>query len=600
MFQPPSILRISNITNAESAFRILLFIFVLVTAVYSQDVFPADSSSTQNNITVAATRNTADIILTNGSIYTVDEENPLAEAIAIRNDRIIAVTTSAGIKKYQGPATQIIDLDGRFVLPGFIDSHAHFMLGGKYLSHIRLRDATTMAEVQKRVAEYARTHRDKKWIIGDGFSYGYPDLPKGEFHHEMLDRIVSDRPVYLTSPMAHAAWVNKKALELAGITRDTPDPVGGEIVRETNGIPTGWLKESAWFLPAAAMPEPANEEELNWLKAAIREANRLGVTRLVSAGFDLPYVGRLDEIRKTGDLSLRFSISALVDKTTDLSEEWFQTLETTRARYRDNFISVAAVKFIMDGVIESHTGYLPGGYADNPRETGMVFWEQEAFNRIVLELHQRNFQVFAHAIGDGAIARALDAYEAARTVVARPLRHRIEHVEAPYPEDVPRFKELDVIASMQPLMIYPRDEWIGMEGIWARYAGEKYLPVYFALRSLLDAGAVVAFGTDWPVVQLNPMLGLRNAVLRQSLDGQPKSGYVPEQRITVAEAIRAYTLDAAYAIHREQDEGSITAGKLADLVVLSNNLLEINPDEIAEVKVELTMVGGDIVYRRSD
>ena len=194
----------------------------------------------------------------------------------------------------------------------------------------------------------------------------------------------------------------------------------------------------------------------------------------------------------------------------------------------------------------------------------------------------------------------VDAYEAARTVVARPLRHRIEHVEAPYPEDVPRFKELDVIASMQPLMIYPRDEWIGMEGIWARYAGEKYLPVYFALRSLLDAGAVVAFGTDWPVVQLNPMLGLRNAVLRQSLDGQPKSGYVPEQRITVAEAIRAYTLDAAYAIHREQDEGSITAGKLADLVVLSNNLLEINPDEIAEVKVELTMVGGDIVYRRSD
>jgi predicted amidohydrolase YtcJ len=277
-------------------------------------------------------------------------------------------------------------------------------------------------------------------------------------------------------------------------------------------------------------------------------------------------------------------------------------LEAARARYHGSFLSCCAAKFLMDGVIESHTAYLPAGYADRPSEIGMRFFAPDAYKAAVLALNQHGIQVYTHAIGDGAIKLALDAYRDAQTATlaagyANP-RNRIEHAEAPDPEDIPRFGELGVIASMQPLMIYPRDEWKGMEGLWRQYAGDKFLPTAFAIRSLLDAHARVAFGTDWPVVQLNPMLGIRNAVLRQSLDGRPEGGYVPEQRITVAEALRAYTLDAAYASRTDDQEGSIVIGKRADVVAFSHNFLEPPAAKIADANVLLTIVGGKVVYER--
>jgi predicted amidohydrolase YtcJ len=243
---------------------------------------------------------------------------------------------------------------------------------------------------------------------------------------------------------------------------------------------------------------------------------------------------------------------------------------------------------------------LPGGYADKPSETGMRFFAPDAYKASVLTLYRHHFQVYTHAIGDGAIKLGLDAYEAAQAGPGSDgdgPRNRVEHAEAPDPEDIPRFSKLGVIASMQPLMIYPRDEWKGMEGLWREYAGEKFLPTAFAIRSLLDTHAVVAFGTDWPVVQLNPLLGIRNAVLRQSLDGQPGGGYVPAQRISVAEALRAYTVDAAYASRAEAEEGSIEVGKLADVVLFSKNLMEIPANDIPSAEVLLTLVGGKIVYR---
>jgi predicted amidohydrolase YtcJ len=544
----------------------------------------------------------ADMLLVHGRIYTLDSRQPWVEALAVHNGRIVAVGTQAAVSVFKGRNTRVIDLQGHLLTPGLIDSHVHFIAGARYLSNVPLRDATTMAEVRSRVARYAKDHPQDEWIQGEGWSYGYPDLPQGEFHKEMLDEVSADRPVFLDSSMAHAAWVNSAALRRAGITRDTPDPPGGEIVRGADGEPTGWLKEEAAIrLVQAQLPPATPPQNRQALLGAIREANRLGLTRVDSAGGDFELLPLLAQMERDGELTLRLSMADWVNPP-GLSAQQLAKLEAARTAYHDRYLSCCVAKFLMDGVIESHTAYLPAGYADRPGETGMRFFAPQAYKAAVLTLNQHGFQVYTHAIGDGAIKLALDAYEYAAAAergrrTPGGARNRIEHVEAPDPQDIARFGRLGVIASMQPLMIYPRDEWQGMEGLWQQYAGDRFLPTAFAIRSLLDSHAVVAFGTDWPVVQLNPLLGIRNAVLRQSLDGQPAGGYVPQQRITVAQALRAYTLDAAYASRADAREGSIEVGKLADLVLFSQNFLEQSADEIAKSQVLLTVVGGRIVYR---
>lgn len=543
----------------------------------------------------------ASLILLNGQIDTMDPARPLAQAIAVRGERIVAVGTDSAVRRLQGPATQVIDLRQGFLTPGLIDSHVHFFDGGRYLTNVALRDAATFEDVMRRVAQYAADHPHGDWIEGEGWSYGYPDLANGEFHKEALDRASGHRPVFLDSGMAHAAWVNSEALRRAGITRDTANPAGGEIVRGADGEATGWLKEDAAIrLVQDRIPPPSPDAAEAALLAAVREANRVGLTRVDSAGGDFDYLPLLARMQRQGQLTLRISIADWINPP-GLTQAHLALLEAARRRYHGAVLSCCVGKFLMDGVIESHTAYLPGGYADRPSESGMRFFAPEAYKASVLALNQHRFQVYTHAIGDGAIKLALDAYEAAQAdgrVAGTQPRNRIEHMEAPDAADLPRFAALGVIASMQPLMIYPRDEWKGMEGLWAQYAGERFLPTAFAIRTLLDTHAVVAFGTDWPVVQLNPLFGIRNAVLRQSLDGQPAGGYVPAQRISVAEALRAYTRDAAYASRAETQEGSIEVGKLADVVLFSKNLLQIPANDIPTAQVLLTVVGGRIVYQR--
>ncbi len=542
------------------------------------------------------------LILVNGRICTMNPAQPWAEAMAVRGHRIVSVGAKTDILRLKGPSTRILDMHGGFLTPGLIDSHVHFFDGGRYLRNVALRDAVTMAEVTRRVGEYASAHPLGDWIEGEGWSYGYPDMLNGEFHKEVLDRVSGHRPVFLDSSMAHAAWVNSEALHRAGITRDTPNPAGGEIMRGADGEPTGWLKEDAAIrLVQDKIPAPSPDESKASLLAAIRESNRLGLTRVDSAGGDFDLLPLLASIEQQGNLTLRISIADWINPP-GLTEQHLAALEAARSLYHGTVLSCCVAKFLMDGVIESHTAYLPGGYADKPSETGMRFFAPEPYKAAVLALYQHHFQIYTHAIGDGAIKLALDAYEAAQATNSDPERsgprNRIEHMEAPDPEDLPRFGKLGVIASMQPLMIYPRDEWKGMEGLWQQFAGEKFLPTAFAVRTLLDTHAIVAFGTDWPVVQLNPLFGIRNAVLRQSLDGQPAGGYTPAQRISVAEALRAYTLDAAYASRAEKEEGSIEVGKFADVVLFSKNLLEIPPNDIPTAEVLLTVVGGKVVYRR--
>ena len=541
-----------------------------------------------------------ELILAHGRIYTVNAAAPWAEAVAIEKGKIIAVGADDEVLSHQTAGTKVVDLHGRLLTPGFIDSHVHFIDGGWYLRNVALRDATTMGEVSRRVAAYAAAHPKTDWIQGEGWSYGYPDLPHGEFAKQLIDKVSGKHPVFLDSSMAHAAWVNSEALRRAGITRDTPNPAGGEIVHGTDGEPTGWLKEEAAIKlvqEKIAAPNPAETKEA--LLAAIHEANRLGLTRVDSAGGDFPLLSMIDGLERQGQLTLRISMADWINPP-GVTPDHLHVLEAARARYRGPLLTCCVAKFLMDGVIESHTAYLPGGYADRPNETGMRFFEPNAYKASVLTLNEDGFQVYTHAIGDGAIKLALDAYENSQAQLppgAPPPRNRVEHMEAPDPEDIPRFGALDVVPSMQPLMIYPRDEWKGMEGLWQQYAGDKFMGSAFAVRSLLQTHATVAFGTDWPVVQLNPLLGIRNAVLRQSLDGQPPGGYTPEQRITVGEALRAYTLGAAYGSRLESQEGSIEVGKRADMAIFSKNFVELPAEQIAQAQVVMTLVGGRIVYR---
>lgn len=536
----------------------------------------------------------ADKAYVNGVIYTVDSDRPWAEAVAITDGRIRAVGSTAEIMHVVKPETEIEDLAGHFVMPGFIDAHLHFMWGAKYIGEVGARDARTLSEILQRLETYAHQNPGKEWIVGQEFSYGYPDLPHGEFHKRIFDAVVPDRPVFFYSGMAHAAWANSRALEIAGIGRDTPDPEGGIIVRDVFADPTGWLKESAAQLVQRCLPPSTNEERKQGLKAAMQEAARYGVTRVQSAGFDDELFQVLEDMLAGHELTLRFNLSVVADPPR-LEEEIIEKALTLQRRFQSEFIRFTTVKLFLDGVLESYTGSMPKGYADRPDERGILLWEDNEFRAAVRAIQGNGLQVWAHAIGTGAISRALDGYED-DIQMSRRMRPRIEHFEIPDFLDIERLVRAGAVASMQPSMIYPKDQWMGMAGVWDRRVGPTLRRLGFPLKAVLDAGGHLAFGTDWPIVDLNPMVGIRNAVLRQSIDGLPVGGWIPAQRITLHQALHAYTMGAAYAGHVDAEEGSISPGKHADLVILSENPFEVERQLLHHIKVKSTIVAGKVVF----
>ncbi|HMK22427.1 MAG TPA: amidohydrolase, partial [Terriglobales bacterium] len=447
---------------------------------------------------------------------------------------------------------------------------------------------------------YAVAHPELPWVRGRGWTYpavGPTNLPDKKY----LDEIVPDRPVYLEAFDGHTWWANSKALQLAGITRNTQNPPGGEIVRDARtGDPTGAIKEdSADVLMQRVLPSPSREEILAALLAGFREANQVGLVRVVSMGgvsagnADLENATMLQELEKSGKLSLRTQIAFRVEPP-NVTASQMQEIEEARRRYHDDWITAGAVKFFMDGVVESHTAAMLTPYSDDSSQTGSFLWEPDVYKRLVADLDRRGIQVFTHAIGDRAVRLALDAYEnAARQNGTKDRRHRIEHIETITAEDIPRFGTLGVMASFQPLHAYPDDDTLL---VWARNAGPERTQRAWAWRSIEKSGGVLAFGSDWPIVTLNPWEGIQNAVTRQTREGAPLGGFVPKERISVAEAIRGYTLGAALAGHRESNEGSLEPGKFADLIVVDRDLFKIEPTEIADTRVLLTMVGGKIVY----
>ncbi len=544
---------------------------------------------------------TADTVVVNARIYTVDASRPWAEAVAIRGDKVLAVGSATDISAYRGSHTKVIDAGGRLVLPGFTDSHIHFLDGSQSLLRLNLEDAHTVPELQQRVKAYAAAHPEKAWIIGRGWSYplfGEAALPDKKY----LDEIIPDRPVYLEAFDGHTWWANSKALQLAGVTRQTPDPAGGFIVRDPKtGEPTGALKEDAAdMLIERAVSLPTREEKLQAIRAGLREANRVGLVRVHSASdlgialSDLENIDLYDELRRSGELTVRFYMARYMEPPI-VTEQQVQEIEEARRRYHDDWIAAGAAKFFLDGVIESHTAAMLSPYSDDPLQSGQLLWDPAAYEKAVRELDRRGIQVFTHAIGDRAIRLALDAYEAAqKTNHTTDARHRIEHIEDASAGDIPRFGQVGVIASFQPLHAYPNDDTLN---VWSRNVGPERAQRAWAWHSIEAAGGVLAFGSDWPVVTLNPWPGVQNALTRQTTEGNPPGGFVPRERISLEETIKAYTLNAAFAGHREKTEGSLEAGKLADLIVLSQDVFKTEPTEIGKTEVLLTMVGGRVVYQ---
>jgi predicted amidohydrolase YtcJ len=539
----------------------------------------------------------ADTVVVHARVYTVNSRHPWAEALAVRGGNIVAVGTAAQIEKYRGASTHVIDAGGRLVLPGFTDCHIHFMDGSLSLARINVEDVKTIAGIQEAVKKFAAAHPKDPWILGRGWSYdvfGKSALP----HKKYLDEVVPDRPVFLEGYDGHTYWANSKALAAAGITRNTPDPPNGKIVRDAQGEPTGALKEDAAAeLVQRVIPQPSREERLQALRQGMAAANKAGLVRVHSAGGDFAYLDLLNELRERGQLNLRFYVSDIA-RPPQLTTEEINKLEQARAKYHDEWISGGAVKFFLDGVVESHTAAMLQPYTDDPSQSGKLFWDPDKYKQAVAELNGRGFQVFTHAIGDRAVRLALDSYAAAyQANRTKDLRDRVEHIETISAADIPRFGQLGVIASMQPLHAYPNADTLK---VWSPNIGPERTTRAWVWHSILASGGHLAFGSDWPVVTLNPWPGVQTALTRQTAEGTPAGGFVPSERITLPQTIEAYTLGAAYAGHREKTEGSLEPGKVADLIILNQDLFKIPANQADKTQVMLTMVGGKVVYQAPD
>jgi hypothetical protein len=538
----------------------------------------------------------ADLIVTNARIYTVNPQQKWAEAIAIRGDKIIAVGDRKQIEALRGPETKVIDAGQRLLLPGFTDCHIHFMEGSLGLTRVDLNDATTVAEIQKRVKAYADAHpaRPSDACI-QGMGWTYPTFaPSGLPDKKILDDIEPDRPVYLVAFDGHSSWANSNALALAGIDHNTPDPPNGKIVRDENGDATGALKEAAGDLVGSKTPVPTRTERLDALRKGIHEANRVGLVRVHSAGQDFEYLDLYNELRNRGELTLRFYVAYFLDPP-GLTPQSTALIENARRQFNDDWIAGGAVKTMLDGVVEAHTAAMLAPYTDDPGQSGKLFWDPDKYKATIADLDARGLQIFTHAIGDKAVRLALDAYQnAAEVNHTKDARPRIEHIETIAAADVDRFGKLGVIASMQPLHSYPDDDTLN---IWARNIGPDRASRAWVWRSIQQKGGALAFGSDWPVVTLNPWPGVQTALTRQTSEGNPAGGFIPQQRLSLEDTIRGYTLGAAFAGRREKTEGSLEPGKLADFILLDRDLFQIEPSEIGKTEVLITVVGGKVVYQ---
>jgi predicted amidohydrolase YtcJ len=535
-----------------------------------------------------------DIIVHNAKVYTAGTNGTMAEAVAIRGNQILRVGSEREVTRLRKPQTTMIDAKGAAVVPGFNDAHVHFITGGLGLERIDLAGAVTVDEVQSRIRTWASDHADASWVLGRGWYY--QPFPGGLPTRQQLDAVVSDRPAQIISSDGHTSWVNTRALRLARITRKTPNPPGGVIVKDPKtGEPTGVLKEAAMALVGSHVPATTRTDRAAALRSAIGEAQRNGITSVQHVSGDADDFERYAEARRDGDLGVR--VYAALSAPAGLTESAIAHLDAIARPYPDDpLFKAGAIKIMLDGVIEAGTAAMLAPFADGT-ESGTATIAPDDFNRIVRVLDRAGWQILTHASGDRAVNMALTAYEHA--VRSNPLpergrRHRIEHLETVDAGDLPRFGALGVVASMQPSLGSPSQ----IDG-WFKNVGPERASRGWPYHSIAAGAGRLAFGSDWPRGALNPLLGLHTAVTRTTPDGLPEGGWYPGEQLALTTAIDAYTSGAAWASFDEQRKGSLAAGMLADLVVLPEDIFEAPASRLASTRVDVTIFDGRIVFRRT-
>jgi hypothetical protein len=535
------------------------------------------------------------VILVNGKVWTENPAQPIAQAVALDGSIITAVGDDAEIRKLAGPDTRVIDLGGRLLLPGFNDAHVHFLPGGESLSSVKLGDANSPLEFKERIAEFAKTLPEGAWLRNgdwDHTRWNPPALP----NHQLIDEACGDHPALLWRLDGHMALANALALKLAGVDRNTKDVPGGEIERDKDGNPTGILKDAATALVERVMPPLSSEEEDRAMEAAMREAALHGVTsvqNMANSSEDRSQPVNFREFQKfelAGKLTVRIYESMPVRDWKILADPGVV------APFGGPLLRIGNLKAFADGALGSETAWMDEPFSNDPSKMGLAspdLLDVEHFYSELQQADKAGLQISIHAIGDRANRTILDLYERVEKENGPADRRlRIEHAQHLHPADIPRFGKLNVIASMQPYHAID-------DGRWAeRILGPERIKTSYAWKSLLDAGATLAFGSDWPVAPLDPVMGIYAATTRRTLDGKNPDGWVPEQRITVAQAVHAYTMGSAFAEHQENVKGSIQPGKLADLVVLSDDIFRIPPEAIEKTKVEMTIFNGKVIYER--
>jgi predicted amidohydrolase YtcJ len=535
----------------------------------------------------AQAKPSATLIITNAAVYTVDKDHPRAEALAVMGDRIVAVGSRAQIDSWRGPQTKVIDTGGKLVLPGFNDAHVHFVQGGAQLDQVNLVDAATLEEFAKRIAAQVKKTPKGEWILGgrwDETKWPKPELPT----RELVDPVTGDTPIFVERYDGHEALANSAAMKLAGIDAKTPDLPGGIIVRDANGNPTGVFKDAAMTLMYKAIPPMTHEQRLRAARGALKHAASLGVTSVQHMNPEFPDVAAYSELAEKGELTTRIYA---VPMETDWRD---QAKVGIRRAWGSSYLRLGAVKGYADGSLGSRTACMFEPFTDDPGNRGLLSDEMHppsAMRDRLMQADAAGLQVRVHAIGDRAISMMLDIFaDIEKEHGYHDQRFAIEHAQHMAQKDFERFANLHVIASMQPYHAID-------DGRWAEARlGHDRARYSYAWRSFLDHGVTLAFGTDWPVAPLDPMLGLYAAVTRATLDGKNPDGWIPEEKITLPEAIEAYTMGAAFAEFQEREKGSITPGKLADIVILNDNIFNLKPEAIRNVKVKTTITGGKVVY----
>ncbi len=528
-----------------------------------------------------------DLVLINGKIWTGNQNQPFAQAVVVSGKRIFFVGDNDKARQWIQPTTQVIDLQNRLLLPGFNDTHLHFGDGGFSLIELNLRNAKDVSDFTHKLGEYAQKLPSGAWITGG--NWDHEAWPVKEYPNRwLIDSVTQNHPVLIYRLDGHVALANSLALKIAGIDKNTPDSEGGFIQKqEKTGEPTGILKDNATSLVYQHIPAPPDSVRLLAIQAALRHAAELGVTSVqdMSATADFPFY---QQLLRQNQLNCRILAAMPI-------EEYANRLNQVGVQFHfgDAMLRIGSVKTFVDGSMGAGSALFFEPYNDDPTTSGLGIYPKKRLMELIATAHKNNLQICTHAIGDKANRWALDAYEAAiEQFGANGLRHRIEHAQVVTASDLPRFAFLNVIASIQPSHCIDDMRWA------EKRIGKERCANAYRFKSLYDAGAHVAFGTDWPVEPLNPMLGIYAAVTREFPEGGPVGGWFPQEKISLEQALRSYTLESAYAEYEEANKGTIEVGKLADLVVLDHDLFTIPAKEILTTRVVMTILGGRIIYKQ--